>query len=323
MERSFPRVSFLVPARNEERFIGACIESLRGQLRDVDGEIVVIDNGSTDATPVRAMEWGARVVEEGRPGLARARQAGLAAARGEIIIYVDADTRLPKGWAEHIVRLFDGDRGLVALSSSFSFHDGRTRDDIGNFLFKTVLCPITNVALRRTGRPGVLIGSAIAVRSEALRRAGGIDMGFQFYGEDTMLARRLHSQGDVRFLRKPIHLTSARRYQQRGIFNVIYRYFLIFAMIHLGKVDTASRLARRYHFCDRRTRDIKMCRPRLIPAWRTKGKRGLVAKPAIAPPGRRDRRLVPDSDHFPAAELAPLTMIDANEPIYFVATTPQ
>jgi hypothetical protein len=85
-------------------------------------------------------------------------------------------------------------------------------------------------------------------------------MAFQFYGEDTVLARRLHSQGKVCFSRGPAYMTSARRYQQGGMLNVVYRYFLIFAIIQAGRMETASNLARRFQVCDRCVPGTAMCR---------------------------------------------------------------
>lgn len=254
------KVTFVVPARNEERGIGACVDALRNQVAEFAFEIVVVDNGSTDATASNALAHGARVVYEERAGLGYARLAGLNAAQGEFLVYVDADTLLPPLWSSEAIAVFESNEELVGISPEFRFHDGRAIDDIGNYLFRSLLSPLTNLVLRASGRPGVLVGSTIAVRTEALRRANGPDPEFQFYGEDTMLALRLHTQGDVRFLRRPALLTSARRYQQRGLFHVVYRYFLVFALIQLGRVQTASRLARRFHECDRREPSDSRCR---------------------------------------------------------------
>ena len=245
------KVSFVIPAHDEQHYIADCIDSLQAQEVDFSYEIVVVDNGSTDATSVLAAGRGARVVYEPRAGLANARQAGLQAAQGEFLIYVDADSRLPRSWASAAVGLFDADDNLVALSSGFQFYDGGIAEDAGAFLFRTVLNPAVNSLLKASGRPGVLIGSAIAIRAEALRRAGGVNMEFQFYGEDTCLAYRLHPQGEVRFVDDLLLSTSARRYQQRGLMVTVCRYFSVFALIHLGKVAAASRIAKRFQKAER------------------------------------------------------------------------
>lgn len=251
------KVSFVIPARNEQHYIADCIESLQRQEVDFRYEIVVVDNGSTDATSRLASELGARVVSEPRAGLANARQAGLLAAQGEYLFYVDADTRLPASWAADAVGLFEADDNLAALSSGFQFYDGEMAEDVGNFVFRIVLNPAVNSLLKASGRPGVLIGSAIAVRTEALRRAGGVSSKFQFYGEDTYLAYRLHAQGEVRFVDDLLLSTSARRYRQRGLASTAFRYFSVFTLIHLGKVAAASRLAKWFQEADRQTTSLE------------------------------------------------------------------
>jgi glycosyltransferase involved in cell wall biosynthesis len=245
------KVSFVIPARNEQDYIADCIASLQGQAGDFCYEIVVVDNGSSDATSRIASELGARVVFEPRAGLANARQAGFLGAEGDYLIYVDADSRLPAGWASDVVGLFEADDDLVALSSGFQFYDGGTAEQVGNLIFRTVLNPVVNALLKASGRPGVLIGSAIAVRVEALLQADGISTEFQFFGEDTFLAYRLHPHGEVRFVGDLLITTSARRYQQRGVVLTALRYFSVFALIHLGKVATASRLAKRFQDSER------------------------------------------------------------------------
>jgi glycosyltransferase involved in cell wall biosynthesis len=247
-----PQVSFVVPARNEERIIAGSISSLQRQVGIGAAEIIVVDNGSTDATAEVAAEMGVRVVYESQPGLASARQAGLNAARGEILIYVDADSQLPRDWTADIVRLFARDPGLAAVSTDFTFHDGRLVDTLGCFLFCSLLNPVANCLLRLTGRPGVLIGSAIALRTDALRRVGGIDVRFPFYGEDTSLAYQLHRAGKVRFVRSPSYQTSARRYQRLGIARVVTRYFTVFGLLHLGRTDAAQALGNWFQHCDSR-----------------------------------------------------------------------
>lgn len=82
-------VSVIVPARNEVQTIGRVV----GQLREMAGiaEVVVIDNGSTDATAARAEAAGARVVTEARPGMGHAVRSGIVAARHDWVMKLDAD----------------------------------------------------------------------------------------------------------------------------------------------------------------------------------------------------------------------------------------
>jgi glycosyltransferase involved in cell wall biosynthesis len=88
-----PLVSVVMPCLNEEAAIGACIEKIQRTFRTagMDGEIVVCDNGSTDASVAIAERMGARVVHEARRGYGNAYLTGFAAARGRYLIMGDAD----------------------------------------------------------------------------------------------------------------------------------------------------------------------------------------------------------------------------------------
>jgi glycosyltransferase involved in cell wall biosynthesis len=87
------RVTAVMPCLNEERTLGACIEKAQRAFREMGivGEVVVADNGSTDCSVDIAESLGARVVQEPRKGYGFALMAGIAAARGTIVVMADAD----------------------------------------------------------------------------------------------------------------------------------------------------------------------------------------------------------------------------------------
>ena len=86
-------VSIVMPCLNEEEAIGACIEKIQHTFKqhNIDGEIVVCDNGSTDNSVAIAERLGARVVHEARRGYGNAYIQGFAHARGQYLIMGDAD----------------------------------------------------------------------------------------------------------------------------------------------------------------------------------------------------------------------------------------
>jgi glycosyltransferase involved in cell wall biosynthesis len=86
-------VSVVIPCLNEAASIEACVLASRRALGEggYDGEVVVVDNGSTDGSGALAEAAGARVIEEPRRGYGNAYLAGLAAARGRYIVMLDAD----------------------------------------------------------------------------------------------------------------------------------------------------------------------------------------------------------------------------------------
>jgi glycosyltransferase involved in cell wall biosynthesis len=93
------RLSVVVPAHNEARLLPALLESIavarqRASAQGADVEVIVADNGSTDATAAIAVEGGCRVVPVARRAIAAARNGGAAAARGDVLCFVDADMRI-------------------------------------------------------------------------------------------------------------------------------------------------------------------------------------------------------------------------------------
>jgi len=87
-------ISFIIPAYNEDRLLGATLDALHAAARAAadDYELIVVDDASTDATALVAERHGARVVRVEHRQIAATRNSGARAARGELLIFVDADT---------------------------------------------------------------------------------------------------------------------------------------------------------------------------------------------------------------------------------------
>lgn len=87
-------LSVIMPCRNEEQTVGFCIEEARGFIkkRQLKGEILIVDNGSTDRTAEIAVMYGARVVLESKRGYGNAIRTGMTESRGSVLIIGDGDT---------------------------------------------------------------------------------------------------------------------------------------------------------------------------------------------------------------------------------------
>ena len=102
----WPKASVVVCAYQAERTIGECVRSLM-ELNYPDYEVLVVDDGSTDATAELAGRFPVRVVSGGRLGLSGARNLGLEHAGGEIVAYIDADARADPDWLTYLVVALD------------------------------------------------------------------------------------------------------------------------------------------------------------------------------------------------------------------------
>jgi glycosyltransferase involved in cell wall biosynthesis len=104
MEPDCPRVSFVIPALNEEENVGRTIESIHqaSGKASLDYEVILMDHGSTDRTREIAREHGAEVVEHPFGTIGGLRNAGAERASGRILVFLDADVVLTEEWAESI-----------------------------------------------------------------------------------------------------------------------------------------------------------------------------------------------------------------------------
>jgi glycosyltransferase involved in cell wall biosynthesis len=211
------RMSFVIPAYNEQELIGDCLRAVLARIAktNFETEIIVVNNASTDRTAeVAAAFPGVKVIDEPRKGLSRARHTGFLASTGDLIANIDADTRLPDGWLEKAFRAFEQNPNLAALSGPFDYYD---------------LSRTTNAGIRGFYHLAIgplLQGGNIVARRTALEKIGGFNPQFTFYGEDVDIARRLSKVGEVKFdfnFRMP---SSGRRLAAEGIFKMAVKYGL-------------------------------------------------------------------------------------------------
>ena len=226
------RLSFVIPAYNEEAYLPACLESILDQIKGLDTltEIIVVNNASTDATREVALRYpGVIVVDEPRKGLTFARQAGFAASSGELIANVDSDSRLTPGWVANVLAAFDaqvasGKRPLAAYSGPILYYDLTPRQRVLVHVF--YLTAWTTYAMNRyILRVGSMVqGGNFVTARWALEEIGGFNLAISFYGEDTDIARRLNDVGEVRFTFDLKMFSSARRLKKEGMLTMAGRY---------------------------------------------------------------------------------------------------
>ena len=206
-----PYVSIVIPTLNEAPQIGDTIAATVA----ADAEIIVSDGGSSDRTLALAREFGVRVVTGGK-GRAGQQNRGAAVARGRVLLFLHADTRLPRGYVNHVFETLMDRRTVLG---AFRFATDARTSAMDWIAFWTNL---------RAGRLGLPYGDqALFMRRRDFDHAGGFpDVPI---AEDLYLVRRLARRGRIA-LAPAAAVTSARRWQRLGIM----RTTLINTMIAAG-----------------------------------------------------------------------------------------
>lgn len=221
------KISVVIPAYNEEQYLGACLQSLMAQDYSEPFEIIVADNGSTDRTAAIAREFGVRVLSEPRRGVCAARQTGTENARGDIVVSTDSDTVFPSGWLSTIARTFADHPGAVAVTGPVTFVDapwwGRS---LAGALFG-----INRAIFVRTGKVRHISGCNTAFRKGAW---SGYQTRLTQGGDELDLLRQLSAHGPVVFRQDMLVETSSRRFHHGPAYHffvtMLWYYFINYAL---------------------------------------------------------------------------------------------
>ena len=225
------KLSIIIPAFNEEKELPGCLASVDEATAAVasnhgprtEFEVVVADNNSTDATAALAQAAGATVVFELINQISRARNAGAAAATGDWLLFIDADSRLHPRTLDELLETIDGASAagggcLIALDPS-------TRS-------ATVAVGLWNL-LSRSMRWAA--GSFVFCRADAFRDLGGFSEEL-YASEEVEFSRRLKRWSKTRGLKVVIltarrHVSSARKIELYSKWELLRQsYRLLFSL---------------------------------------------------------------------------------------------
>ena len=222
------RISIIIPTLNEAAGIADTLRPLQ-PLRDGGHEVIVVDGGSSDGTVEAARPLADRVIAS-EPGRARQQNAGAAAATGDVLLFLHADTLLPAQAERRVIG------GLMRSGRGWGRFDVRLS---GRHPLLRVVERMIGLRSRATG---IATGDqAIFVRRGWFRRAGGFPQIPLM--EDVALSKVLRRMGPPLCLRQAV-LTSSRRWETRGVLRTIVLMWRLRAGYALG-ADPAH-LAERY-----------------------------------------------------------------------------
>lgn len=205
--------SVIVPVLNGKATIGRCMESLLNQTLTAGScEIIVVDDGSSDGTPAEVKKYDVVLSVEPHRGPAAARNRGVELARGDIILFTDADCRPAENWLEEMVAPF-GSGDVVAVKGAY--RTGQT-----GLVPRLVQAEFEERyrMLSRFERIDFVDSYSAAFRKDVFLKAGGFDCAFpRADNEDVDLSYRVSQLGG-RMVFNPkaivyhIHPASFRKY---------------------------------------------------------------------------------------------------------------
>lgn len=226
-------ISVVIPTWNAEARLAACLAALApGAIAGLIKEVIVVDAGSADRTAAIAEAAGARLIvsEKGRGGQLA---VGAGAARGDLLLFLHADTVLEEGWEEEARVAMDGDADAAVFTLAFD------ADKAGAALVAWGAMVRTRIFAAPYGDQGLLIRKSVY---DALGGHHPLPL-----MEDVDLMRRFVKAVGRKRLRifKSRAVTSAERYERDGYAARVLRNFLCVSLFRLGV--PARTLVRIYH----------------------------------------------------------------------------
>jgi GT2 family glycosyltransferase len=184
-----PAASVVVCSYNDEPTLRDCLEGLAEQSYP-DYEVIVVNDGSTDATGDIAREFDVRLIETENHGLSRARNTGLAAATGDIVAFVDGDARPDPEWLSFLAASFAGSDSAAVGGPNLPWPNaGRVAEAVA-----TAPGGPTHVLISDDEAEHIP-GCNMAFRREVLEAIGGFDPQFHAAGDDVDVCWRAREQG--------------------------------------------------------------------------------------------------------------------------------
>jgi len=209
-------LSVIIPTLNEEKYIGRLLTCIRKQCPK-STEIIVSDGSSSDRTVAIAKACGCRVVVQKRQSPAIQRNAGAAIAKGDVLLFLDADTMLPELFFDRALKEFDGKK-LDVGAFFFTLNSNKLIYRLAT-IHARHMCYLLN-CLHPFG-----FGAGLLVRKRVHDSIGGFDETI-LMGEDhvyclTVAKRKFH----YNLIRSTYILFSTRRFEKEGFLKVALKWY--------------------------------------------------------------------------------------------------
>jgi glycosyltransferase involved in cell wall biosynthesis len=209
------RLSIIIPAYNEEKYLPATLDAINAAKAE-DAEVIVVDNLSTDETRDIAVSRGAKVLSESEHNIGKVRNTGAEAAKGDVLVFIDADSIVRPGIFEKIIDAATDGR-CFGGAAAVEYEPIENRTLISWFVS---LYPILGNWMKMRG------GALQFCRGDVFRDLGGFDTTI-YVGEDIDFGWRLdrfarESGAHTNFIKEPKVLTSSRRWNRMGFVRLMF-----------------------------------------------------------------------------------------------------
>lgn len=229
-------ISVVIPAYNEEKYIGLTLESLAVQVTTKKFEVLVVDNASVDQTAkiVRSFEsrLPVRLIRENRRGRGQARATGFAEAKGEIILSTDADVIVPPDWIEKMSAPFS-DPQIAGTASMLITYDLSSFNNKFYWVSDWVYMHVYRMLFGNH----TVVGCSFGVRKSVYKAVGGFSIAL-LAQEDVELGWKLRKAGKVVMVPNICPQISGRRFRRGVIIGFLEYAWSLFKIGVLRQVET-------------------------------------------------------------------------------------
>jgi len=225
-------ITVIIPAFNEEKTIGNCLDSLVKQKTKKKFDVIVVDNNSTDktneVTKAFSKKIDLQIILEKKKGRGVARKTGFQHATGKILFSTDADTILPSHWIETLSTGLENGTS-IAVTGTSRIIDSSTFNNVCFNFFQ----PLTMKVYRFLLGHYWLSGFSFAIYKKTYEQAGGFDPELNAQ-EDIELSFKVSKIGKIKFVGTVPVIISGRRFKN-GLIKGLLSYATTFLKLFMFK----------------------------------------------------------------------------------------
>jgi len=234
-----PYISIIIPAKNEEKLIRGCIDSLNQLDYPKDRrEIIIVDGLSTDHTADVAREMGAVVISNPKQTVSPGRNVGFETAKGDLIAFTDADCVVDKHWLSNCIKYFENDPSVACVGGpNLTPSDESDFGKAVGFVFDQPIFAAGSIharELQEVKAVSSIPGCNAIYRQSVLAKVMPLDESM-LTGDDTLLNRKILDLGSQLLYTPDVIVFHYRRPTPRKLWKQFYRYAI--GRLQVGKKD--------------------------------------------------------------------------------------